>query len=343
MNEARQTSRELVRRTLTFDNPQRVPRQLWALPWAYSTYPEEMEELEARFPSDITYAPDVYQKSSKRQGDAYEIGEFVDEWGCVFENVHGGVIGEVKKPIIDDLSKAAELVPPYEVLPVDTELARNKVNEFCSDTDKFVLAPCFPRPWERYQFLRGTENALMDVMTMEDNVKEMFETIHNYYMKELEFWVTTDVDAIWFMDDWGSQLQLLIPPQIWRQLFKPMYKDYCDIAKANDKFTFMHSDGCILEIYQDLADVGLNAINSQIFCMDMAEIADKVKGRLTFWGEIDRQHILCSTNTQDAVDAVEKVKKNLYNPSGGVIAQFEFGPGTNPEIATAIFEAWDKV
>jgi hypothetical protein len=37
------------------------------------------------------------------------------------------------------------------------------------------------------------------------------------------------------------------------------------------------------------------------------------------------------------------VKKNLYDPSGGVIAQFEFGPGTNPEIATAIFEAWDKV
>jgi hypothetical protein len=53
--------------------------------------------------------------------------------------------------------------------------------------------------------------------------------------------------------------------------------------------------------------------------------------------------ILYSSDTQDAIDAVEKVKKNLYDPSGGVIAQFEFGPGTNPEIATAIFEAWDKV
>ena len=30
------------------------------------------------------------------------------------------------------------------------------------ETDKFVIAAAYARPWERYQFLRGSEQALMD-------------------------------------------------------------------------------------------------------------------------------------------------------------------------------------
>jgi len=155
--------------------------------------------------------------------------------------------------------------------------------------------------------------------------------------------VKTDVDAIMFMDDWGSQNQLLIPPRVWKELFKPLYKDYCNLAHSNGKFAFMHSDGHILEIYEDLIEVGVDAINSQLFCMDFAELEKKAKGKITFWGEIDRQHILPSTNSQDGRNAVREVAKYLYDPSGGIIAQFEFGAGANPETALAVFEEWSRI
>lgn len=46
-----------------------------------------------------------------------------------------------------------------------------------------------------------------------------------------------------------------------------MYKDYIDIAKKNGKKIFMHSDGYIIDIIPDLIELGLDALNCQIFCM----------------------------------------------------------------------------
>ena len=206
-----------------------------------------------------------------------------------------------------------------------------------------MKASCCPRPWERYQFLRGTMNAMMDIMDPGQGARSVLSRIHEFYLRELEFWVTTDVDGIMFMDDWGSQDQLLIPPSIWRDLFKPLYRDYCDLAHAKGKSVFMHSDGHISEIYPDLIDVGVDALNSQLFCMDLADIAAKAKGRLTFWGEIDRQHVLTDPDPEVGRNAVRYVAEHLYDPSGGIIAQFEFGAAAKGETALAIFEEWDRI
>lgn len=104
----------------------------------------------------------------------------------------------------------------------------------------------------------------------------------------------------------------------------------------------MHSDGFILDIYEDLIDAGVNAINSQLFLMDLSEVAQKAKGRITFWGEIDRQHILPCPDPEKVRQAVRKVKRHLYSPEGGVIAQFELGPGALPENAAIIMDEWAK-
>jgi uroporphyrinogen decarboxylase len=338
-----QTPREIVQRTLKFETPERLPRDLWALPWATKRFPEHFAEIQRRFPGDFRGTPNVFQPAPRQKGDMFAVGEYVDEWGCLFHNIHEGVIGEVKTVQIPDIEDLSALKPPYEILPADPIKARDIINNFCANTDYFVTAGCCPRPWERYQFLRGSENALMDVMMPEEGMDKILVAIHDYYMKELEFWVTTDVDSIGFMDDWGSQWQLLIPPPIWRELFKPLYKDYCDIAHANGKFAFMHSDGYISEVYSDIIEVGVDALNSQLFVMDIAELGRLYKGKITFWGEIDRQHILSSPNPQDGRDAVRKVAQHMYDPAGGIIAQCEFGPGANPNIAIAVFEEWEKV
>jgi uroporphyrinogen-III decarboxylase len=206
-----------------------------------------------------------------------------------------------------------------------------------------MMGGCCPRPWERLQFLRGTVNAMMDVMAPEDGAGDLIKAIHDYYMTELEFWVSTDVDAVMFMDDWGSQQSLLIPPPVWRDLFKPLYRDYCELAHSHGKFAFMHSDGCIQEVYTDLAEVGVDAQNSQLFTMDLDLLARTVKGRITFWGEIDRQHVLVDPDPEVARRAVRRVAEALYDPRGGIIAQFELGPGANPDAAFAIHDEWERV
>ncbi len=338
-----QTPREIVRRALTFERPERTPRDLWVLPWAENRYPDQLARLRSLFPPDIVDAPDVYRPSPRVVGNRYHLGTHVDEWGCVFENIQEGIIGEVKRPVILDIADWDQCAPPYEILPDPPGPARDTVNRFCRETDLFTKTPCFPRPWERMQFLRGSVNAFMDTAVAVDDAKRLLRKIQEFYLRELEFWVTTDVDAIMFMDDWGSQASLLINRDTWRALFKPLYREYCEIAHAYNKFAFMHSDGCISAIYEDLIEIGVDALNSQVFVMDMNELAARFRGRITFWGEIDRQHVLPSPDPEVVREAVRRFVHLLHDPRGGTIAQCEFGPGITPRNAFIIFEEWEKL
>ncbi len=337
-----QSPREIVTNCLTFNYPERLPRDLWVLPIAEKQYPQVVEEINRKWPGDIVRPPYFYPPSARVKGDPYKVGSYTDEWGCVFENIQDGVIGEVRDPILPDISEWITISPPNEQIPLDTSEPYGIINRYCAETEKFVLANCCPRPWERYQFIRGTENALIDVMMPDHGFKDLLKRINDFYLKELEFWVKTDVDGIMFMDDWGAQNQLLINPELWRALFKPIYREYCELTKTSGKFVFMHSDGYITDIYADLVEIGVDALNSQIFCMDLAALEKRFKGKITFWGEIDRQHILTSSNPQDGRDAVNNVLSYLYDPAGGLIAQFEFGAGSNPETAYAIMDEWNK-
>lgn len=149
---------------------------------------------------------------------------------------------------------------------------------------------------------------------------------------------TNGVDGLFLMDDWGTQRSLIINPKIWAEIFKPLYRDYIGIAKKYNKKTFMHSDGYILEIIPELIELGLDAVNAQIFCMGIDRLSE-FKGKITFWGEIDRQHILPNGSEEDVSEAVRNVREKLWH-NGGLIGQCEFGPGAKPENVYKVFESW---
>lgn len=86
---------------------------------------------------------------------------------------------------------------------------------------------------------------------------------------------------------------------LWRKMFKPLYQDYVDIAHRQGKYIFMHSDGYIMDIIPDLVEMGVDALNSQLFCMDIAELGRRFKSKMTFWGEIDRHYLLPYGTTEE--------------------------------------------
>ena len=157
------TSRDLVKATLNFENKSgRVPRQMWTLPWAFDNEGEIVRKIQREFPDDIVTAPAVLKKPTIAKGDQYAVGEFSDEWGCKFTNIHKGVIGEVKEPLVkeEDWSDWENIHIPVELLDFDIE----EVNAFCKSTDKFVIAGCCPRPFEQLQFIRTTQEFYMDLV-----------------------------------------------------------------------------------------------------------------------------------------------------------------------------------
>lgn len=330
--------RRLVQKTLTFDSPGRIPRHKGILPWAEDNYPDFVRRLHDVFPDDIVSAPTFYTKPLGTKGDRYKKGTYVDEWGCVFSNPLDGVIGIVQTPLVADWHDLEFFTPPDATVSVD----REAVNAFCRQTDRFVLMGSFVRPFERFQFIRTMENAFIDLVEKPPELFVLLDRIHRHYLKEVEVWASTEVDAISLMDDWGTQQGLIVSPDVFRQIFLPMYREYAEIARQHGKYLFMHSDGFIMDIIPDLVDMGVDALNAQIFCMGVKELGEKYRGKITFWGEIDRQNLLPHGTREDIQKAVYEVWLHLYQ-EGGVIGQCEFGLEANPENVFTVFETWDAL
>jgi len=334
------TPRERVYRCLDFGTPDRPPQQIWALPIATQQHPEAWVELNRRFPSDFGGPAWDPPPSERQRGNQTAIGTYVDAWGCEFVNLQAGVVGEVKRPQLADWSALRSLQPPWETVPQPEHLAR--VNESCAQSDLFVLVG-LGTLFEQMQFLRGTQNLFLDIMEQPPAFFALRDMVHEYNLAVARAWLATDIDGLSQNDDWGTQQALLIPPRLWRALFKPCYAELVQMVKAAGKRFFLHSDGHIFEVYEDLIEIAVDAVNSQLFCMDLEEIGRRFKGRITFWGEVDRQHVLPSPNPQVAREAVRRVARALYDPRGGVIAQCEFGAGANPAAVEAVFDEWQRI
>jgi uroporphyrinogen-III decarboxylase len=192
------------------------------------------------------------------------------------------------------------------------------------------------------QFLRGTENLYMDIAEESTGCYALLDKVHSFLVQQYHAWAKTEVDSLNIMDDWGSQRSLLIHPNTWRRVFKPRYAEYCEIARNAGKRVFMHSDGYIFDIYEDLIEIGVDAVNSQLFCMDIEEIGRRFAGRLTFWGEIDRQHILPEGSPAEAREAVRRVHDALWQ-NGGAVAQFELSHTGELAACDAVFEEWNRL
>lgn len=331
------TSRERVLRALTFTCPDRAPRDLWMLGTVPVRYGRELAVMQNRFPNDFVYAPVRYGPNLRTVGRPGTLDGHTDEWGCRFEVLEEGVHGEVMQPALDDWAAFEKLTPPDSLLD---GLDLSAAEPFYDQADKFVLCGSTVQPFQRLLFLRGFANTMEDVAREPGELHALLAMLHAFYVRELTLLAPVAADAICFKDDWGTQTSLLISPRKWRKLFKPLYAEYCRIIHGAGKYVFFHSDGQISSIYGDLVEIGVDAINSQLFCMDIEALAARYKGRITFWGEIDRQHVLAYGSPADVRAAVQRVRDALDDGSGGLIAQCEWGSDNTPENIAAVFEAW---
>lgn len=333
------TSRDLVKATLEFENKNgRVPRDLWTLPWTKRHAGEQLKRIQQEFPVDIAKAPLFLKRPTIARGEQYMIGTYVDEWGCSYLNIQDGVMGQIKEPLVkdedwDDWEENVHI--PVELLDLDVDA----INAFCRNTDKFVLSGYSPNPFERMQFVRGCEELYMDLVDLPPNMLRFMDKIYEFYCELVERWAKTDVDGLELVDDWGSQNALLVSPNVWNKYFKRFYKEFIDIAHRNGKKAFMHSDGNILLLFPSLIELGLDAINTQIFSIGLENL-EQYKGQITFWGEIDRQHTLVDGSVQDVEKAVRDVRECLWD-DGGCIALCQYGLMAKAENVYTVYKTWD--
>jgi uroporphyrinogen decarboxylase len=336
------TGRELFTKTLLHEQVERLPRDLWMVPYILLHRKEELEQFLKQFPTDLTYPAGVrYGTSHYTKGEPYRIGSYTDEFGAIWNVMEDGVAGEVKNPIIKSKADLDKYKLPWEMLD---EADYSGQNEAYKQTDKFVIGGTFVRPFERMQFLRGSQELFIDIALEDPLFLKMKEMLHEFNLREMRLMAAQAVDAVSFMDDWGSQQTLLISPATWRKHFKPLYKEYCDIIHAGGKFAFFHSDGHTEAIYDDLIEIGVDAFNSQLFCMDIEKLGAKYTDKITFWGELDRQHILPFGSEEDVRASVRRLGRAMLGKKrSGFIAQCSWETVTPLANVLAGYDEFNKL
>ena len=125
------TGRERVKACLTFNNFDRPPRDLWPLPYIILFREEEYKLLLEEFPMDIIIVEPKSGYTDESLKLYAKVGQYKDEWGNIWHVGEPGVIGEVKKPILDDWSRLKKFKPPYNMIE-DRDISY--INKSCEES-----------------------------------------------------------------------------------------------------------------------------------------------------------------------------------------------------------------
>ncbi|AEE96534.1 uroporphyrinogen decarboxylase family protein [Mahella australiensis] len=337
-------SKERVIRTLKFKNPDKIPVDLWTLPATYLKYGKAFEDMLSRHERDIVSFDGPFDLSHDQK--TYQPGRFTDGWGSEWMVLQAGMVGEVKKAVFAGTGAEAlrAYAPPVEAFKVQWAEYMPRLDAKIKEArgkGKFIIGGWISL-FERMQFLRGPENLYRDLGLQDEEIYIIKDIVMEFFREYLKAWLNADVDAIAFGDDWGSQRALLISPNIWRSFFKPLYKELFDMIKDKGKYIFFHSDGYIMDLCPEFIEMGVSAVNSQLWCMGVENVAERFAGKITFWGEISRQDILPHGTPEDIRKTAEKMKKYLFVNGGGLIGQSEVGKDVPLENIEAVLTCWNE-
>ena len=158
------------------------------------------------------------------------------EWGYIWENLGDGTMGQPKKPIISDWS----MLRDYKFPDVNSESRFERVAEFKKQSEGYFLnAEMGISGFNTYLFLRGFINAMIDFQGRDKRALELLNNIFEVERMVIKQAAGFGFDGVLFEDDWGTQKGLMISPDLWLEIFKPVYKKHFDfIHGLNLKYFF---------------------------------------------------------------------------------------------------------
>jgi len=128
-------------------------------------------------------------------------------------------------------------------------------------------------------------------------------------------------DICWLGDDYASQRNMLIAPDVWRRHIKPHLAEQVRLGREHGMYVLLHSCGAIRDIIPDLIDIGVNGLlvfQTTARGMDAESIAEEFGGKMVFYGGVDVQHLL-SFGSVDEVKARVKANIKAFAKCGGYI------------------------
>jgi len=327
------THRERVIRAIEFSGPDKIPIWHYIMPGAYWRHGQKLVDLLNTVRNDFSGSP--FEAPREPEED---VVEYTDEWGIVWKWFKwvGHSMGEAKGPCLptwDDWEK-------YEFPSVPSA---DHIREYIEATNhEYYTEGPGGTLFEQMQFMRGPENLYVDLAENNDEVNELADRLAEYNIAGIIQAMQAGADGCGFADDWGAQDAMLINPALWREFFKPRYKRMFDVVKDFGGYIHFHTDGYIMDILDDLVEIGVDILNPQHNIMGNELVAERIAGRVCVRSDLDCQHVLPHGTPGEVKEHVKETIALFGNHNGGLILHGEIEPDTPFENIKAMYEAFEK-
>ncbi len=218
-----------------------------------------------------------------------------DAWGVCWDFPAGQpgptpYITEENK-VIPDVTRWREYVrfPSLEALP--WAAARAAAGEPERDR-KLVLAASQRGMFEFSHAMMGFEDTLLNFLVEPEAMYELLDAYTDWKIACAERIIgEMRPDGIMNFDDWANKTQLFLPPRVWREILKPLYKRYFDAIHAHGVLVIQHCDCRAEEIAEDMVDVGIDVWQGVTPENDIPGVIRRTEGKLLCLGGVDMSAI----------------------------------------------------
>jgi len=234
--------------------------------------------------------PNYGMKNDKKKGLA--------EGGCFSEVETVAEIEAYPWPSIDDVefNLVAENVERLKDKMVFTGLWSSFYHDMCGF---FGMEKYFIQMYENPAVVEAATEKIVDFYVAAND--KLFSTIGENF------------DTLFMGNDFGTQLDLMVSPDKFREFVLPSIKRIADVGKKHGKKVMLHSCGSIYRIIPDLIDIGVDVIHpiqAKAVGMDAESLA-QYKNDVAFVGGIDAQGILPFGTPEQVADEVKRVREIL--------------------------------
>ena len=341
-------SKERVYASINHKNPDRIPRFIWFGKETRKSLSEVMgvTSLEIDFKAGNDILQTWLSINGQMEKDVPDHTQFVDEWGITWkrEGVHNMVAVNPMADMEADEIKAYKLPDP--LAPERYTELEALISEY--GNEYFIGADVSGSLFEPAYHLRGMENLMIDMAMDGEEIEILLDRICEITTIIAKEAVKRGVDWIWLGDDLGSQINMLMSPDMWRKFLKPrMAKIISEIRSIkSDMIIAYHSCGSMYHVIPDLIEIGINVLNpiqESAEGMNHQKIKAAYGDKLTMMCGPDTQQFLINAAPEVVMKKTRELIETLGKNGGYIFAvSHHIQPGTPTENIFAIFEELKK-
>ncbi len=177
----------------------------------------------------------------------------------------------------------------------------------------------------------GIENCWANLGLKPELMTAWFDRYADWLCALIDSLTGAGVDIITLSDDWGSNNNMLFSPRMWRRMIAPYAGRVVAHARSRGLPVNLHSDGYILNIMDDLVELGYSLIHpvQESAGMEPKLVKEKYGDQLVIYGSLD---VIDGLYGREGVALDEYITRRfeIYGPGGGFI--FNTGHFVQPDI-----------